>query len=98
MSDASQNYHHGDLRATLLRVATERVVNEGIDSLSLRKLAEEAGVSRTAPYHHFKDKNALLNAIAAQGFACTARRLAGKVFGHRRKHGQIHACRKMFAL
>ncbi|WP_218311414.1 TetR/AcrR family transcriptional regulator [Alteromonas antoniana] len=69
MSDASQNYHHGDLRATLLRVATERVVNEGIDSLSLRKLAEEAGVSRTAPYHHFKDKNALLNAIAAQGFA-----------------------------
>lgn len=61
-------YHHGDLRSTLLAVATTRINQQGIDSLSLRRLAEDAGVSRTAPYHHFKDKNALLSAIAAQGF------------------------------
>jgi len=41
---------------------------EGTGSLSLRKIAENVGVSRTAAYHHFKDKNDLLCAIAAQGF------------------------------
>jgi AcrR family transcriptional regulator len=41
----------------------------GIDGLSLRKLADKVGVSRTAPYHHFKDKNELLCAIAEQGFS-----------------------------
>lgn len=40
----------------------------GIESLSLRKLADKVGVSRTAPYHHFKDKNELLCAIAEDGF------------------------------
>jgi AcrR family transcriptional regulator len=41
---------------------------DGIEGLSLRKLADKVGVSRTAPYHHFKDKNELLCAIAEQGF------------------------------
>lgn len=64
----SQSYHHGDLRAALVSAATQRIEQHGIDGLSLRKLAEDIGVSRTAPYHHFKDKNALLSAIAAEGF------------------------------
>ncbi len=64
----SQSYHHGDLRAALVSAATRRIEQHGIDGLSLRKLAEDIGVSRTAPYHHFKDKNALLSAIAAEGF------------------------------
>ena len=62
-------YHHGDLRAALLREAASLLRQDGIDSLSLRKLAERVGVSRMAPYHHFKDKNALLCALAADGFA-----------------------------
>ncbi len=66
---STQPYHHGDLRATLLREATALLRSEGIEGLSLRKLAERAGVSRTAPYHHFADKNALLCALAAEGFA-----------------------------
>ncbi|WP_028116071.1 TetR/AcrR family transcriptional regulator [Ferrimonas senticii] len=61
-------YHHGDLRQTLIAAATELLLTEGIDGLSLRKLAERVGVSRTAPYHHFKDKGQLLSAIAAEGF------------------------------
>ncbi len=61
-------YHHGDLRQTLLLTATDIIAEGGIESLSIRKLAERAEVSRTAPYHHFKDKNALLCAIAEQGF------------------------------
>jgi AcrR family transcriptional regulator len=62
------SYHHGDLRQALLIAAKELIAEAGIENLSLRKLAERAGVSRTAPYHHFSDKNDLLCAIAAQGF------------------------------
>lgn len=61
-------YHHGDLHATLLQEANRLLNEQGIEGLSLRKLAERAGVSRTAPYHHFKDKNALLCALATQAF------------------------------
>lgn len=62
------SYHHGDLRQTLLEAATDMIGENGIEGLSLRKLAERVGVSRTAPYHHFKDKNELLCAIAEEGF------------------------------
>jgi len=44
------------------------VEESGVNGLSLRKLAERVGVSRTAPYHHFKNKNELLCAIAIEGF------------------------------
>jgi len=64
----SNKYHHGDLYSTLIETATAMVNEHGIDGLSLRKLAERIGVSRTAAYHHFTDKNALLCAIATQGF------------------------------
>jgi len=64
----STSYHHGDLYSSLLTTATAIISEDGIESLSLRKLAMRIGVSRTAAYHHFKDKNDLLIAIAAQGF------------------------------
>ena len=63
-----KNYHHGDLHQALLLNARQMIERDGVDSLSLRKLAEQVGVSRTAAYHHFKDKNDLLIAIARQGF------------------------------
>jgi AcrR family transcriptional regulator len=61
-------YHHGDLRNTLLTIATELLAEEGIQSLSLRKIAQRAGVSHNAPYMHFADKEAVLVAIAEAGF------------------------------
>jgi len=64
----NSTYHHGDLQSSLLATATAMISEQGIEALSLRKLAERIGVSRTAAYHHFKDKNDLLSAIAAQGF------------------------------
>ena len=64
----SSSYHHGNLRQTLLLAAAEMISENGIESLSLRKLAEMVGVSRTAAYHYFQDKNDLLCAIAANGF------------------------------
>jgi AcrR family transcriptional regulator len=68
-SKPSKNgYHHGDLRSSLLSAAGEMIAEDGIDELSLRKLASRVGVSRTAPYHHFEDKNELLCAIAEHGF------------------------------
>lgn len=73
------SYHHGDLRQTLLVAAKSLIAEAGIESLSLRKLAERAGVSRTAPYHHFSDKNDLLCAIAAEGF-CRRHRTAAQAF------------------
>ncbi len=64
----TSSYHHGNLQNSLLNTATAMIAEQGIEALSLRKLAEKIGVSRTAAYHHFKDKNDLLCAIAAQGF------------------------------
>lgn len=61
-------YHHGNLRTTLILAATKMLENDGIENLSLRKLALTVGVSRTAAYHHFTDKNDLLCAVAARGF------------------------------
>ena len=61
-------YHHGNLREALLQAAREVLIEHGIDGLSLRKVAALAGVSATAPYSHFRDKQALLGELAAEGF------------------------------
>jgi AcrR family transcriptional regulator len=65
---AASRYHHGDLRTTLLRAAETHIALEGTERLSLRALAREAGVSATAPYRHFDDRQALLVALATEGF------------------------------
>lgn len=52
-------------RATLLRVAADLLEREGIGAVTLRAVGASAGVSRTAPYRHFADKEALLSAVAA---------------------------------
>jgi len=61
-------YHHGNLRQELMELAEKHLISHGIAELSLRALAREIGVSQTAPYRHFKDKNALLAALATEGF------------------------------
>lgn len=64
----SVSYHHGDLKAALLQVAGKELEKHGVASLSLRELARRAGVSHNAPYRHFPDRDALLSALAAEGF------------------------------
>ncbi|MFG3616023.1 TetR/AcrR family transcriptional regulator [Nocardia sp. NPDC047654] len=64
----SRSYHHGDLRAELLQRAEATLRESGVDGLSLRGLARDVGVSHAAPTRHFKDKQALLDAIAVSGF------------------------------
>ena len=64
----SKPYHHGDLRAALIDAALVLLPETGVARLSLRAIARKAGVSQTAPYSHFKNKEALLAAVAAVGF------------------------------
>lgn len=61
-------YHHGDLKSTLLAYALEQMEGAGLDGLSMREMAKAVGVSHTAAYRHFADKQALLDAMAEQGF------------------------------
>lgn len=65
-------YHHGDLPSALMQAALKRITLEGIDKLSLRAVARDIGVSQTAPYRHFPDKNHLLSALAQEGFLLLA--------------------------
>lgn len=67
-STQGRSYHHGDLRSVLLDAAARLLREEGEAGLSMRRLAQESGVSRTAPYHHFQDKHSLLCGIAEEGF------------------------------
>jgi AcrR family transcriptional regulator len=68
-TSAPRSYHHGDLRAELVRVAGQILDQGGIDALSLREAARRAGVSHSAPYRHFADREALLAEVVGQGFA-----------------------------
>jgi len=61
-------YHHGDLPGTLMDLGVQHIAREGIEKLSLRALAREAGVSPTAPYRHFPTRLCLLAGIATRGF------------------------------
>lgn len=63
----SNSYHHGDLKNALIKAGVEILTKEGLDGLSLRKVAKKAGVSHSAPYAHFPDKQALIAAIATEG-------------------------------
>jgi AcrR family transcriptional regulator len=65
---SEQPYHHGNLRQALLEQAEATVTRVGIDGLSLRQLAKDIGVSHAAPSKHFRDKQALLDALAESGF------------------------------
>lgn len=59
-------YHHGNLRAALLKAGMRAVAEDGPDGFSLRGVAKRAGVTPPAVYRHFADKDALLAAIAVE--------------------------------
>ncbi|WP_024799586.1 TetR/AcrR family transcriptional regulator [Nocardia sp. BMG51109] len=68
-------YHHGDLRAELLHAAAEQIAADGVDAVSLRALAQRAGVSHAAPAHHFGNRQGLLTELAIEGFDLLAAEL-----------------------
>ncbi|MGC4000548.1 MAG: TetR/AcrR family transcriptional regulator [Anaeromyxobacter sp.] len=75
-------YHHGDLKNALIRAGAELLAHEGVGSLTLRRVAARAGVSHSAPYAHFPDKEALVAAISTEGLRVVRERIAGAVRKH----------------
>ena len=63
-----RNYHHGDLRNALISAAAELIEERGSLDFAMIDAARRAGVSSAAPYRHFKDRDALLEAVAELGF------------------------------
>ena len=80
-------YHHGNLHAALIQGGLELIEEKGIRALTLRDIGSRLGVSRAAPYRHFKDKADLLSAISQAGFVmfgnviAKAKQSAGDGFG-----------------
>lgn len=62
------SYHHGDLRNALLDATLQLVAQYGPQGFTLRQAARAAGVTPGATYHHFEDKDALIAAVAENGF------------------------------
>lgn len=65
--NTTRTYHHGNLRQSLLDAALQVIEGKGHHALSLRDLAQGLGVSSAAPYRHFPDRDALLQACACEG-------------------------------
>ena len=61
-------YHHGDLRDALVQAALAEAEQGGPEAISLKALAKQLGVSQPAPYRHFADREALLEAVTAEAF------------------------------
>ncbi|MGW3060087.1 TetR/AcrR family transcriptional regulator [Streptomyces goshikiensis] len=78
---ADGSYHHGNLRAALLERAEAVLTASGAEGLSLRGLARDLGVSHAAPSRHFRDRQALLDALAVSGFTTLNARLRSAAAG-----------------
>ncbi|MEN3348390.1 MAG: hypothetical protein V7632_2025 [Bradyrhizobium sp.] len=63
-----KTYHHGDLREALIQAALQEVELGGPEAISIKALAKQLGVSQPAPYRHFADRDALLQAVTAEAF------------------------------
>jgi AcrR family transcriptional regulator len=76
------NYHHGELREALIAAARQLVIERGAEHFSLADACRVAGVSTAAPYRHFRDKDEILEEIAARGFDLMAERSMQAVLAH----------------
>jgi len=77
----ANTYQHGNLREALVQAGLKLLSEGGVEGLSLRGAAQLAGVSHAAPYRHFKDKDALVAAIAEQGFQLLTASMRGELAG-----------------
>src|SRR5262245_62560220 len=65
---AVNTYHHGDLRDALVQAAFQEAERGGPEAINISALAKKLGVSQPAPYRHFADRDALLQAVTAEAF------------------------------
>lgn len=73
-TDDANTYHHGDLPAALRSATAELITEKGATGFSLREVARRAGVSHSAPAHHFGDSQGLLTSVATEGFSLLVER------------------------
>lgn len=71
-----KSYHHGDLRNAIITMATTRARVDGEKAIILREIAPELGVSATAAYRHFTNRQQLVEEVSAQGFIAMGERVA----------------------
>jgi AcrR family transcriptional regulator len=84
---SAKPYHHGDLRRALIDEALRTIEAEGVERLTLRTVGARLGVSRSALYRHFADKQALLATVGKEGFSKLRQALADAWEGN--GHGRI---------
>jgi AcrR family transcriptional regulator len=72
---APSGYHHGNLRAVCIDAGVALALRDGPDAVTIRGVARVAGVSHTAPLHHFRDRAELLHEVAERGFDLLLERL-----------------------
>jgi AcrR family transcriptional regulator len=76
---ARRGYHHGNLREALLEAARQLVAERGPSGFTLVEAARRAGVSPSAPYRHFKDREEVMQVLCERGFALFGQRLQAAV-------------------
>ena len=75
-------YHHGALAEAMVDEALREVREVGPDDVSLRRIATNLGVSPSAAYNHFSDKDALLQQVGKCGHDDLDRRMAEATAAH----------------
>lgn len=78
MSESS-NYHHGDLQKKILQTAFDLLDKEGVEAVGIRKIARLLNVAHSAPANHFKNKQALLMALATESFCHLVSKIEAEV-------------------
>ncbi|WP_162914278.1 TetR/AcrR family transcriptional regulator [Taklimakanibacter lacteus] len=81
MQFARHGYHHGNLKEALIAAARKLIAEHGPQGFTLNEASRTAGVSPSAPYRHFRDRNALIEATAEEGFNLFRERLLASAEG-----------------
>lgn len=74
---ARESYRHGNVRSEAITVGLDMVRAQGYQALSLRRVAEAVGVAHRSLYNHFEDREALLDALAEEGYRLQGAALEG---------------------
>lgn len=97
-AQSKPRYHHGDLRRALIDASLALISEEGFGALTLREVARRAGVTHAAPYRHFEDKEALLAAVAEEGFRAMATQMRERMDKESAPLERLGACGVAYVL
>jgi len=64
----STSYHKGNVHADMVREGSRILAEEGVDAVTLRRLAREIGIAPSSIYNHFANRKTLLATLAEEGY------------------------------